>query len=118
MALENSVLVAAAAEIQSLLTHARLHTAAAGVAGTDNAAASSALAVAWTTPTGAGDFGLDGALNFSGGTASGPVHSVSLWTGTPGSGTFRGEFVLTGDAAFNAAGEYVVTAIAFSGSAT
>ena len=118
MALTNAAMVAAAEQLQTLLTHARLHNAAAGVAGTANVAASAALAVSWTTPTGDGDFGLDGALNFSGGTASGNVYSVTLWTGTPGSGTFCGEFVLTGDTAFNAAGEYTVTAITVSGSAT
>lgn len=118
MALNDSVMVAAAGEIQALLTHARLHTAAAGGSGTANVAASAALAVTWDSPTGDGDFALADPLNFSGGTASGAVYSVTLWTGTPGSGTFRGEFVLTGDAAFNAAGEYVVTAIALAGSAT
>lgn len=52
---------------------------------------------------------------FTGGAANGPVAGYSLWSGT----TFRGYFGRdTGDATFNAAGQYTVTSVAITGSST
>lgn len=117
MALSNSAMVLAANALRSNATHAQLHSAAAGAAGTSNVTSASRQAVSWSTATGDGDFGLTAPLNFAGGASGGAVYSVTLWTASTG-GTFLGEFVLTGDSSFNAAGEYSVTAIDFDGSAT
>ena len=51
---------------------------------------------------------------FTGGAASGACTHVSVWSGT----TYRGAFALTGDQAFNAAGEYTVTSVTITGTAT
>lgn len=54
---------------------------------------------------------------FTGGAASGPVVRVGYWSLATG-GTYGGGSLLTGDQAFNAAGEYTVTAIAENNSST
>jgi hypothetical protein len=47
---------------------------------------------------------------FTGGAASGPVVRVGYWSASTG-GTYGGGSLLSGDQAFNAAGEYTVTSI-------
>jgi len=117
MGFNNATMVVGASAIQAVTTHAQLHSAAAGSAGTTNVTSAARQAVTWTTPTGNGDYGLASPLNFTGGAGNGGVYSVTLWDASTG-GNFRGEFVLTGDAAFNAAGEYSVTALGLDGTAT
>lgn len=117
MPLDNTAMVAAANTLRGLALYGQLHSAAAGGSGTSNVTTAARQAITWTAATGAGSFGLSTALNFTGGAASGAVYSITLWTASSG-GTFHGEFVLTGDAAFNAAGAYNVTALDFTGSAT
>jgi hypothetical protein len=117
MPLSNAAMDTAASAIASGYAYAQLHTAAAGSAGTANVASSARLPVSWAAPTGSGTLGLASALNFTGGAASGPVYSVTLWSASSG-GTFGGEFVLTGDTAFNSLGQYTVNSLALTGSAT
>lgn len=97
-------------------THAAIHTANPGTTGTSPSAAGR-QAVTWTTPTTGGDFNLSSALNFTGGAASGAATYVGLWSASTG-GTFYGGFALTGDQTFNAAGEYTLTNITFTGTAS
>jgi hypothetical protein len=97
------------------LKYGQLHSAAAGTNGTSNIACTPRLALIWTTPTGLGNFGLASAVPFTGGTASGPVYSMTVWTALT-LGTFYGEFVLPGgDLTFDASGNYTVTVIDLSG---
>jgi hypothetical protein len=117
MALSNGAMDVAAAAIQSGYGYAQLHTAAAGSAGTSNVATSARLPISWAAPSGAGNFALASALNFTGGAPSGPVYSLTLWSASSG-GNFGGEFVLTGDTAFNSLGQYTVSSLGFTGSAT
>jgi hypothetical protein len=117
MALSNAAMDTGAAAIQAGYGYAQLHTAAAGSAGTSNVATSGRQPISWASPSGAGSFGLVSALNFTGGAASGPVYSVTIWSASTG-GTFGGEFVLTGDTAFNSLGQYTVSSLGFTGSAT
>ena len=117
MALNNAAMTVAATALQGALGYAQLHSAAAGSNGTSNLCSSSRVAVTWSAITGAGVFGLGGNLNFTGVAANGAVYSVTLWSASSG-GTFYGEFVLTGDATANSAGQYTVTTVALTGSAS
>lgn len=55
-----------------------------------------------------------GSTAFTGGAANGDCKFVGMWH----SSTWRGYLALTGDQAFNAAGEYTVTGLTLTGSAT
>lgn len=117
MALSNAAMVVAANALRSAMTHAQLHSGAAGAAGTTNVTSAGRQAVTWSAATADGDFGLSSSLAFTGGAASGAVAEVSLWSASSG-GTFYGNFAVTGDTTFNAAGEYTVTALNLNGSAS
>jgi hypothetical protein len=117
MPFNNTAMVVAANALRAAATHGQLHSAAAGVSGTSNVTTAARKAITWSSATGAGDFNLSTQLDFTGGAASGTVHSITLWSASSG-GTYYGEFPLSGDLAFNAGGSYSVTAIDFDGSAT
>jgi len=55
--------------------------------------------------------------SFTGGAASGAVTHVGFWSASS-AGTFYGYVPLTGDATFNASGEYTVTSVTLTGSAS
>ena len=115
--LSNPAMVIGANAMRSAMTHAQLHWAAAGPLGTDNVTLAARQPILWTPVTGDGDFGLASILVFTGGAPNGAVYSVTVWPASSG-GTFFGEFILSGDQAFNALGRYKVTAINLDGSAT
>lgn len=117
MALSDAAMVVAANALRSAMTHAQLHTADPGAAGTSNLTTAARQAVTWGAATGNGDFDLSVASNFTGGAASGPCTWVSLWSAVA-AGTFYGRYALTGDQTFNAAGEYTLSEIALDGTAT
>lgn len=108
MALSTAALNIAANALGAAVDNARLHTAAPGGSGTSNAATSGIETVAWGAASN-GDITLSAPVDFTGGAASGPCTYVSFWDGVPGSGgVFMGDFALTGDQTFNAAGEYTL----------
>lgn len=113
----NAAMTVAANALRTAMTHGQLHTAAAGAAGTSNVTTAARQAITWASVTGAGDFGLSSTLEFTGGAASGPVFSITLWSASTG-GTFYGEFILAGDTTFNGAGQYSVTSLNHDGSAS
>ena len=107
----------AANQLINALAWAQLHSSAAGTAGTANIITGVARQrVPWGTPTGSGNYSLVAMMLFTGGPANGTVYSVTLWDSLTG-GTFLGEYVLTGDTAFNAAGQFQVTALDIVGTA-
>jgi hypothetical protein len=120
MALNDAALVLAANAIDTAITHFQLHSAAPGAAGT-------------TSPLGTrvavnGTVDADGDITwtntaFTGLTANQSVTHVSYWngagTGTPATGgTYYGSAALTGDATANSAGEYTVTSVTETSTAT
>jgi len=117
MPFTNAAMVDAANALIAAATYAQLQSAEAGTSGTDNVTTAARLPVTWGTPTGSGDFDIASSLAFTGGASNGAVYSVTLWTASTG-GTFLGEFVLSGDTAFNSAGDYTVTSIAQTGSSS
>ena len=101
-----------AAAIAADITKARLHTAdPSASAGTTNLTTAADKTV---TCTATGGVVTVPSTAFTGGAASGPCTHVSLWSGT----TYRAAYALTGDQTFNAAGEYTVTGVTITGSAT
>jgi hypothetical protein len=92
-----------------------LHSAAADAAGSNESAAPR-VAAAWPAAVN-GDLPIAG-KSFAGGDPSGPVVEVGLWSQQAPGGTFYGSFALTGDATFNAAGEYTVNQLVINGSST
>jgi hypothetical protein len=114
----NAAMTVAAAALKGVLLGAQLHSAAAGSSGTSNLCSSGRIPVTWGSTTGNGDFGLATQLDFVAGSSGGAVYSITLWGNATSGGTFYGEFVTTGDATFNAAGEYSVTSINHDGTAS
>lgn len=108
MGLLDSTLNIGADAMTAAMGWAGIATADPGGAGTANASAAARKAVGWTAAAG-GDSSNAADIAFTGGAAGGPALYVTLWSASSG-GTYRGFKLLTGDTAFNAAGEYVIPA--------
>jgi hypothetical protein len=113
MALNDAAIVLAANAIDTAITHFQLHSGDPGSAGTANNLGTR-VAVNGSVD-GDGDITWTNTA-FTGLTANQAVSWVSYWngagTGTPATGgTYYGKSQLTGDAAANSAGEYVVTSV-------
>jgi hypothetical protein len=107
VALNDATLVVAANAVRTAVTHLQLHSAAPGAAGT-TAAVGRRVGVTGTTDAD-GDITW-GPANFTGLTANQAVTHVSYWSAAT-AGTFYGSAALTGATSANAAGEYTVTAV-------
>jgi hypothetical protein len=107
----------AANAITTAIGYAQLHSGAAGGSGTSNVTTAARQAISWASPTGPGTIALATPIGFTGGAASGPVYSVTLWSASSG-GTFFGEFPTTGDTTFSGSGVYSITALDLVGAAT
>jgi hypothetical protein len=115
MPLNDTILNAGNAEMQSLMTHAQIHTAQPNASGS-NEASSARQAITWVTAAN-GDLVITQDLNFTGGASSGAATHIGFWSAST-SGTFYGWLPLTGDQTFNAAGEYTVTGVTITGTAS
>ncbi len=115
MAFIDALLTIMAQAGQDAATHMSLHTAAPDGTGSNESAAGREV-IPWDAAT-AGDMLLTTDTPFTGGAASGPVTHYGFWSAGVG-GTWFGAFPATGDAAFNAAGEYTVTGGTVLGSST
>lgn len=107
MALSDAALTVGATAIKNAITHMQLHSAAPGAAGT--------TAAVGTRVASTGAVDADGDITwtniaFTGLTANQPVAYVSYWSAST-AGTFHGSAALSGDTTANAAGEYTVTSI-------
>lgn len=107
MALSDAALTVGANAIKTAITHFQLHSASPGAAGT-TAAVGSRVANTGTVDAD-GDITWTN-IAFTGLTANQPVAFVSYWSASIG-GTFYGSAALTGDTSANSAGEYTVTSI-------
>lgn len=108
MALNDAALVLAANAVDAAITHMQLHSGAPGAAGTSNVTSAARQAVNGTVD-GDGDITWTN-IAFTGVAASGSVTHVSYWSALT-SGTFYGSAALSGDSTANAAGEYTVTSV-------
>jgi hypothetical protein len=114
MALSDAALVVGANAIDTAITHFGLHSAAPGAAGT-TAAVGTRVAVNGTVDAD-GDITWTNTA-FTGLTANQGVTHVSYWSAAT-AGTFYGSAALAGDLAANAAGEYTVTSVTETSTAT
>lgn len=115
MALNDTILNVGNAAAQAAMTHMSLHTAQPDGTGS-NASAAARQAITWVTAAN-GDMVITADLNFTGGTASGACTHIGFWSAST-NGTFYGWLPLTGDQTFNAAGEYTVTGVTITGTAS
>lgn len=114
--LNDTILNIGNAAMQAVMTHAQLHSAEPNAAGTTNVTSAARQPITWVTAAN-GDLVVTADAAFTGGAASGACTYVSLWSAST-AGTHYGYFALTGDTTFNAAGEYTLTGITITGTAS
>lgn len=116
MALNDTLLNIGCAAMQAAATHAQLYSSTTNTAGTTNTTAHARMPITWVTAAN-GDMIMTVDLPFTGGAAGGPVQRVGLFSALT-AGTFYGDLPVTGDATSNAAGEYLLTDIIITGTAS
>lgn len=106
MAVNSAFLQAGAAAQATAFPYLSIHTATPNASGSNESTAARVNA-GWTTNN-----GVLTATNkaFAGGAASGPALYVGYWSALT-AGTFGGYHPLTGDQAFNAAGQYTINSV-------
>lgn len=114
MTLADATLTIGATAMRDAITHFQLHSAAPGATG--------ATAAVGTRVANTGAVDGDGditwsTINFAGLTANQAVTHVTAWSASTG-GTYRGQWALSGDLSANAAGDYTVTSITETGTAS
>jgi len=115
MPLDDAALQDAGNAIDAGISHMRLHSADPG-SGETSALGSGRIACAFTSDAD-GDLTLDATVNFTGLGAGATVAYVTLWSAST-SGTRKGKFAVTGDSTANAAGEYSITGLTITGTAS
>lgn len=115
MALNDTLLNVGADAMATAAAYLSLHTDTPDATGSNESTAAR-VAAGWPSATGSGDLSVSN-KSFTGGAASGPCKYVGLWSASTG-GTFYGAYALTGDQAFNAAGQYTLTSLALDGSSS
>ena len=100
------------AAIAAVLDTVKLHTGDPGAAGTSNTTTAGSGAATFSSTSGV--ITLDAPVDFTGGAASGACTWVSVWDAT----VHYGNYQLTGDQTFNAAGEYTLDSLTITGSAS
>lgn len=113
MPFNNAGMVVAANALRAAAAYGQLHSGDAG-AGTANTTTAARQAIAWTTPTGSGNFGLAEPVDFTNGEPDSAVYSMTVWSAAT-AGTCYGQFVLAADSTFDGSGGYSVTALDFTG---
>jgi hypothetical protein len=116
MALNDTILNIGNAAAQAAMTHMAIHTAQPNASGSNESAAAR-KPITWVTAAN-GDLIVTADLAFTGGAASGAATHIGFWSQLAVGGTFYGWLALTGDQTFNAAGEYTVTDVIITGTAT
>lgn len=117
MPLNDTILNIGAAAMQAAMTHGSLFSAVPNAAGTTNNTTHGRVALTWTTAAN-GDMIVTADAAFTGGAANGAVLYLGFWSAST-AGTFYGYVTITtGDTASNAAGEYTLTDVVITGTAT
>ena len=116
MALNDAALNIGNAAIQTAIVALAIHTAEPNASGSNESAADRQV-ITWVTAAN-GDLVATVDLPFTGGAASGAATHAGFWSQEADGGTFYGWQLLTGDQTFNAAGEYTVTGITITGTAS
>jgi hypothetical protein len=117
MAFNDALLSVGATAMQAAATHASIHTALPDGTGSNESTAGREV-IPWDAVGGSGDMVVTTDIVFTGGAPSGPATYIGFWDGVGPGGTWYGFFALTGDLAFNAAGELTIAAGTVLGSST
>ena len=115
MPLLDATLNSMADHLAGLITHVSLHTADPGTSGANESSAGR-QPVTWTAAA-TGDIEATAPLEFTGGTASGPITHVGFWSAATG-GTFHGSQATTGDSTFSSTGTVTLTELQVLGSSS
>lgn len=107
--MESNGLNAAADGFAAAYPFLSIHTADPGAGGANEDANVTRQSAGWGAASG-GAVSTAAGVPFTDGTPSGPATHVGYWSLASG-GTFGGSRALTGDQAFNAAGEYTVDSV-------
>ncbi|ETB34456.1 MULTISPECIES: hypothetical protein [Mycobacterium avium complex (MAC)] len=102
---------------RSAIKGLQLHTGNPGVGGAANKSSAPMQTPVWTVVDAAGGFDLAAPVQFSGGTPNGLAPYVSAWSDTSGSGTWYGNFPLTGDLTFDSNGQLTLETFTVTGAA-
>jgi len=106
MAINAAGLTSASAGFATAYPYLSLHTTGA-VSSSASESTAPRVAASWVNTNGVLSIT---AKSFTGGAASGPVVRVGYWSAAT-AGTYGGGSLLTGDQAFNAAGQYTVNTL-------
>lgn len=117
MALFDNCLNIGADAMAAVCDYGQLHSGAPGGAGTSNVTSAGRQALTWDASSG-GDMILTGDVAFTGGAASGAVQYVSFWSASSGGTCYGWAQITSGDTAFNPAGEYTLSSVTISGTAS
>lgn len=115
MALSDHSLTTGATAIEAEITHMQLHSGARGASGTTNVVSGSRIAVSGSVDSDGDISWAD--LAWTGLTADQAVAEVSYWDASS-AGNYCGGTVLTGDSAANAAGDFNITSLVETGTAS
>lgn len=94
------------------------HTDDPGVGGAANKSSAAMVAPVFTVVDANGGWDLAAPAPFTGGTPNGPVKFVSQWTSTDGTGSWCGNFQLTGDLTFDSNGAYTLESLPVVGTSS
>lgn len=118
MAFSDALLTVGANAMRSAIGGMQLHTENPGAGGAANKSSAGMKVPSFTIVSGSGNFDLAAPVPFTGATPNGPIKWVSLWSNTSGSGTWYGNFQLTGDLTADSDGKFTVNSGALSGSSS
>ena len=117
MSFNDAALVVAANAISGVITHLQLHSAASGPGYTTNLAGTRVSANAFKTVDADGDI-IWTNVPFTGLTANQTVAEVSYWSASSGGTNYGGATRNSGDTTANSSGEYTLTSLTETSSAT
>lgn len=119
MPLNDTILNLGNDAMETAMVAMALHTAQPDGSGSNQAASARVnISTHWVDPPTNGDLVITDDLAFTGGASNGACTHIGFWSQVAAGGTFYGWLPLTGDQTFNAAGEYTVTAVTITGTAT
>lgn len=118
LGLSPAALIDGATAIRAGIGGVQVHGDDPGNGGVANKSSAAMVVPLWTTPSGTGNFDLETAAAFTGGTPNGPCKFASLWSDTTGSGIWKGNVQLTGDLTFDSSGNITINSIPIQGSSS
>lgn len=104
--------------MRSAIQGIQLHVADPGVGGAANKSSAPMVVPVFTVVDANGGWDLASTMVFSGGTPNGTVRYGSAWTATDGTGSWCGNFALTGDLTFDSNGGYTLESLPVTGTSS